>query len=469
MIDVDAVIREVPHFDTFCSVAQLHELVGHLQHDSRFDVKVVGLSKGGMPIHHVRFGRGSLKALFVAFPHCKEPICGLTVFSLMRLLHQGSPTLLAADVEWHIVPCIDPDGAMLNEGWTQKPITMERYMRNFYVQALTDQVDGSFPLSYKGLQWSEPSAEALVLKGLLDDIRPDFFYTLHNAWTGGAFYYLSRDIDQRYHRRIYSFLDEQQFPLQKRPIWRDVCAQFGSGIIQMWSIKRHYDQLERTIAAPEKHLTFGGSSWDYLEQIKPSALTFATEMGYVRHPADESDVDTGENLRRFKLRIDAETKYLAAVLLQLWEGVHADLDTANPLYRAIVRGGVIPDKDRLNEGGRPLGMQPTRDLLLNPQYDRTMTEGDRFQACMVDGGFWYLCHSYQFVRLMKQSSQTPAIKEALERAERAFSDVLQEIGRYVDFSQFNVADYDTLAKVQLGSGLIVLNSLLEQPKPRGAS
>ncbi|MGH8236867.1 MAG: hypothetical protein ACREXP_07560 [Steroidobacteraceae bacterium] len=462
MIDVEAVVGEVPHFETFCSVAKVHGLVQQLQADPRFAVSVAGTSVNGLPIHHVRFGTGAVKALLVAFPHCKEPICGLTVFSLMTLLQRGNPTLIDADVEWHIVPCIDPDGALLNEGWTQKPVTMKNYMKNFYVQALRDQVDTSFPIAHKRLVWRVPSQEARILQQLLAQIRPDFFYSLHNAWTGGAFYFLSRDVDHKYHGELYRFLQRQDFPLQKRPLWRGVCEQFGEGIIETWSIRKHYDYLEKTTSSPEEFLPFGAGSWDYLEEINPRALTLIAETGYVRHPGDESERDTGQNLRQFKLRIDADSKYLGALLLQEWENVKGDVDSTSPLYRAIVGGGVLPAKDRLHEGGRPMSMQPTRDVLFHPQYDRTMKEGDRFQACMVDGGFWFLCHSYQFVRLLRTSRKTPAVERAIERLERAFEEALAGIEQYVDFDAFEVFDCDTLAKVQLGSGLIVLNSILEQ-------
>jgi hypothetical protein len=461
MIDVQEVLKGIPHFETFCSVEKLHSLVEHLRADSRFDVKVAGTSVNGVPVYHVRCGTGSVKALLVAFPDCMEPIGGMTTFSLMTLLREGNSALLAAEVEWHIVPCIDPDGALMNEAWSQKSFALETFMRNYFVQARREQVDNSFPISHKKLMWDQPSKEAQVLKGLLDRIQPDFFFSLHNAWTGGAFYLLSRDIGRDAYRELYGLLESQRFPLQKRPIWKEICAQFSAGAVEMFSIRKYYDYLEQTNSSPEKVLTYGAGSWDYLAQIKPDALTFVTELGYVQHPSDESEKETGENLRRFKLRVDADSKYLGTVILEEWEKVKDDVDTSSPIYRAIVSGRVFPSRERLPEGAMPLSRYPTRDILFNPQYARTMTEGDRFNACMTDGGFFFLLFSYQFVRLLKASQQTPAVRQAVERLEHAFDDAVTELKRHVDFSSFKVFPCDTLVRVQLGSGLIALNSILD--------
>ncbi len=462
MIDVQQVISDVPHFDSFCSVAELNGLVERVRADERFDIRIAGHSASNVPIHHVRFGEGSTKALFVAFPHCKDPICGMTVFSLMTLLHERSPELLRADVEWHIVPCIDPDGALLNEGWTQQPLSMENYMRNFYVQSLDNQVDTTVPIRHKDLVWTRPSTEARILMDLLDQVRPDFFYSLHNAWTGGAQYYLSRDIDHGFHSEIHKLLKDESMPIQQRPIWQDVCASYGEGIHETWSAHKFYDYLERSTSSPEQFIPYGAASWDYLERIKPDALTLLMETGYVRHPSDESEKDIGGNLRQFKLRIDSDSKFLASILLQEWEKVADEVDTSSPLYRSTIGGGVLPDAEKLCDGGRPLSLHPTRDILNNPKYDREMKEGDVFQACMVDGGFFFLCQSYQIVRLLKDSPQTPAIQRAIKRLDQAFDEALDTIKSHVDFDDFEIIDLDTLTRVQLGSGLVVLNSLLEK-------
>lgn len=464
MIDVNEVLREVPHFETFCSVEKLHGLVGCVRSDPRFSVSVAGISGGGVPIHHVRFGGGSVKALVVGGPHAMEPIGGLTVYSLMTLLHQGHRALVDADVEWNIVPCLDPDGAILNEEWSQRPFTFESYMRGRFVQAVPDQVDSTFPITYKNLVRNQPSHEAKILQGILDGVRPDFYFSLHTCWAGGAFYLLSRDIDKKYYRELYSLLKEQGLPIQRRPLFKEVCAQFSEGIVEMLSVERLYDYLAQTTRAPEESrlVRYGGGSWDYLARMKPGALAVVVEMGHAWHPSEESDEDTGQNLRQFLLRLGADNKYIASVLLQEWQNVKDDLDHTSPFYKALAGGLGFPlNKEEISEGGFPLSWYTTRDVVSDPNYDRPMTEGDRFNACMVESGFLLPLYSYQFVRLLKVSKQSSRVRQALERLDRIFDAALSDIQQYVDFRNFRSYDCDTLAKVQLGSGLIVLNSLLE--------
>src|SRR5689334_4415975 len=85
VIDVQDAVKDVPHFDSVCSVRRRHERVESLREDSRFVVNVAGISAGGVAIYTVRFGQGSVTALIVGGPHAMEPMGSLTVFSLMHL------------------------------------------------------------------------------------------------------------------------------------------------------------------------------------------------------------------------------------------------------------------------------------------------------------------------------------------------------------------------------------------------
>lgn len=462
MIDVQSVLGDLPHFDTFCSVEKLQQLVGSLCGDSRFEASVVGTSVGGVPIHHVRFGTGSLKALWVGGPHAMEPIGSLTVFSLMSLLQQGNRALLDADVEWHIVPCIDPDGAMLNEGWSLKPFTFENYIKNYYLQSTKDQVDCSFPVIHKDLIWTTPSHEAAILKDLIDDVLPDFYYGLHNAWIGGTYWFISRRLDPKYWGELHELTNKYGVPVQKLGVWKEIGEKYYEAVNEMVDVTMAYDYAALTSPHPEEVIRYGAGSRYYLKTIKPGAVTFVTEMGYVRHPSDESERPTGKNLRKVQLQLDANSKFLATVFLEEWERVKDQVDSASPFYRAIAGGDVIPlTEEHIAAGGMPMSWWPTRQILFGNDNNRLATEADLFNAAMINGGSFFLRWSSQFVRLLRNSDRTPAVVTALERVERAFEEAFNEIAREVDFSKFEAIGCDNLAKIQLGSGLIVMNSLLD--------
>ncbi len=463
MIDVRSVSQAIPHCESFCSVEKLQTLVERLRMDARFTTAVAGSSVNGVPIHHLRFGSGAVKALILGGPHCPEQIGSLTVFSLLSLLQEGHRALLEADVEWHVVPCIDPDGAILNEGWSQKRFSLESFMRNFYEQPALEQVDGSFPITYKKVIFDRPSKEALILQGILDRVRPDFFYSLHNYFVaGGAWYALSRDIGTKSYRELYALLAQYRIPLQRQGPASALFPRLDQGILTLPSLRLYYDHLERLgVAIPESFLKgeIGAGSSDYLAQIKPSALTFVAELVQVRHPSDTCEKDTAENLRHIKLRLHADNLYLATAIINEWERVAADLDSASPFFRKI-SSELLPLNGRLHEE-LPLrwGMgQQLQDILINPADGKRATESERFAAYMVR--FKFLCNAHVFVRLLKASRQTQAVREASERLEGVFDEALSELEGQIDSEAFEVIDCDTLAKVQLGSGLIALNALL---------
>lgn len=426
------------------------------------EVETAGKSAGGAPIHHVRSGKGPVRALLVGFADCMEPIGALTVAGLMKLITQGAPEIIDVGVEWHVVPCADPDGALLNEGWTQAPVTPERFMRHYYVPASRDRLEETFPLRHKKLFFNEPSQEAQVLSTILDGVRPDFYFPLHNAWVGGAFHYLTRDIGESYYRETRDLLDSIGFPLQKRPLWKEFLQAYEVGFVEMYSKKKLYDYLEQVHDRPEDLLSGGAMSIDYLSEIKPEALSFLVELGYLRHPADESERVLNENMRRFMLRTEADSKFLGTLMLEEWERTRDDLDTESPFYRAVTGGGLFPTRDRLLGGGMPISRYPTSDFLFNPEWDRPMTEADQFTCAIVDGGFLFLFKSYQFVRLLKASPQTERVRRAVEKLDKAYDETLAKIGESVDISAFEAFDYDTMVRAQLGGGLIALNAVINE-------
>lgn len=457
-IDVEQVIAALPAYERFRSVRELHDLVETLRTDAAFQVEVVGQSAGGLPIHHVRFGRGSVRVLVVAFPHCCEPIGSLTVDALLTLMRQRHPELCEADVEWHIVPCIDPDGALLNEGWTQQPFTFENRLKHFHLQPLAGQVDGSFPIDYKRLKYDRPTVEALALRSVLDSVRPRFYLTLHDARiVRGAWAFLTRNVDTECQARIHEILRRQAIPLNEEPgLALGFSAHYGPGVYEAYRLPNHYDHLERLVPDPAAFLQCGATSWDYLlMQLESQALAFTLELSCVKYCGDTL-ASSGRILREIKLEIDASNKFLLVAMLEEWERVREDVDTTTPFYRKTM-SDFVPLRNTLADGIAFVG-SVTQDLLFNPAYGRVATEGERVTEYLER--YSLLCQSYEFVRMLAASPQTPAVMAARDRLERMFDEALADVDRAIDFSAFEVIDCGTLARVQLGSGLIVLNSVL---------
>jgi hypothetical protein len=475
MIDVQAVLKDTPHFDTFCSVAKLHQQVETLRSDPRFRVADVGTSVNGVPIHHVCFGEGSIRALFVGFQHCMEPMNGLTIYSLIHLLQRDHPALANQGVEWHFVPCIDPDGAKLNEGWSQKPFTFANYMRNFHQQILPEQVDTTFPVNTSAKVWDKPSQEARVLMGVLDRVRPDFFYPGHDSRPmNGSWHYIHSDIDPRYYRQLSDLLAQMSIPrvmctaLERGRRWvgdsvyrTDAVKPFSapprSGVAPQWSVLSK--KLDKA----------GVTSFHYLAQMKPEALIFVTELTNIRYVGGDVSVPTGDTRRSILLHVSAENKIVAGAILDEWDKVKADLDRNGPFYRKIATE-LIEVVDEIPDGLVHWYETPIRTLVADPFYSSIASRGEWLDAMIgVLGRFGFLCQAYEFVRLLKVSKQTPAVRDATARLEALFDAALADIDAQVDFSRFEPVDCTTLAKAHAGSALIVLNSLLEAREASAAA
>jgi hypothetical protein len=203
----------------------------------------------------------------------------------------------------------------------------------------------------------------------------------------------------------------------------------------------------------------GTTSGDYLLEIKPDALVFVAELAYGSHPAETSMKDTGQDVRRLYLRINADNKFLASAILEEWDRVKGDLDQKSPLYRKIEHD-LVQARDTLHEGLTPWYEQPIKSLLFNPSYAKTATERDRLVAFM--GEWRFVSNAYSFVRLLKESKKTDSVQIAIARLERIFDETIGELRKNIDFDRFEVIDCDRLVRGQLGSGFIALNSLLER-------
>lgn len=148
----------------------------------------LGLSRGGRPVTMLTVPGGPRHVLVVAGPHPNEPAGNLTIVALARLLTRTSRWTGSIGCTWHLVGCIDPDGAALNEHWTSRPLDLDAYHRHFYRPPMARQPEWTFPAP----GWDRPLPETTILHQLLTTLRPEVYIDLHNADFGGAFFVMNR-------------------------------------------------------------------------------------------------------------------------------------------------------------------------------------------------------------------------------------------------------------------------------------
>ena len=150
-MDTDTVlrlVRGVPDQDGFPLVDDLHARFDALAaaHPEQVTVTRIGTSRLGEPLHSYRIGTGSHTAVVVGGVHPNEPIGMVTVMTMARRLAELPDQALGVD--WHFIPCADPDATRLNEGWFAGPWTREHYARHFFRPQGSAQVEWTFPFRH---------------------------------------------------------------------------------------------------------------------------------------------------------------------------------------------------------------------------------------------------------------------------------------------------------------------------------
>jgi hypothetical protein len=196
-------MRRVPDIPRFPSVDALHAELDALAtaHPDLVRVRRIGTSRLGEPLRVLTVGDGPADAVVIGGPHPNEPIGGLTVGVLAGLLCRDAALRAELGFRWHLVPCIDPDGARLNEGWFDRPGDRRAYAEHFYRPDPAEQVEWTFPLSGAEYWFDRTLPETTALMGLMDEVEPALVCSLHNGEHHGVFFYLNRD-DPELGRRL---------------------------------------------------------------------------------------------------------------------------------------------------------------------------------------------------------------------------------------------------------------------------
>ena len=436
--DLSRALARVPDYTEFFT---LDELRGHAralvaEFPGVARLETVGASAENRPIELLTVGHGRRPVLLVGVPHPNEPIGTLTIEFLTRLLCEDDVLRTQLDVTLYAVPVADPDGLVLNEGWMKGAFSPLRYALEFYRPPHREQVEWSFPVDYKTLRFTMPAPETATVMRVMERVRPELFYSLHNAGFCGVYFYVSHARPALF-RALHGLVASQGLPLHRGEPEVPYLKTLAPAVYELFSIEDTYEYLARTLDEdPAAIIEAGTCADDWLKRVC-DAFSLVCELPYYTAPALE-DTSPAETTRR------------EAVLAGTARGLALHGESAAFFERIVDR---VPDHrltrsvhDYLAKAPKRLAAE--RANAASPEYARTATRAEAMDAtvCSVFYHTLYLGEVHRLARMV-------AAADVAEAARARLTALAAEVERE---SALRVLPLRPLVSVQAGAGLLAL-------------
>lgn len=464
------ILRSVPEYNRFFTVDELRARARQLAAEARGAAEWIelGRSRAGYPIGALRVGSGSRRAILIGCPHPNEPVGAMTIDYLAHHLVANPGLAEQLDTTWFMVPCADPDSTRLNEGWFGGPFTVTHYARHFYRPPGTQQVEWTFPFHYRRARFDRPMPETQALMRLIDEVKPHFVYSLHNAGFGGVYFYLSRAVEgsagQELYGELHAIVQQSGVPLALGEPEMPWVQAFDRAIYKLPEAREAYDYFARFVDEPRVPAMMhgGASSAEYAGRY--GALSFVCEVPYFFDPRIQDETPTGRSRRETVRRaIEISRQWLAIV--------EPGLETLRPYLGAAAGGGEKTDPSypatavgamlaTLEERVAKLpGQLEAREkwAATAPELEQPATVAQAFDSELVMR-FYELLNLGIFLRLcdemLREGRARQAVVERIRnQAEQAFTSWARELEQQLDYRAIEIP---RLVALQAASGLAVL-------------
>lgn len=455
-----SLIDSVPDYKAFMTVDEMDQSSKKLAevHPECVTLTELGHSRAGHPLYCLKIGSGPKNALLFGCPHPNEPVGAMLLEHFSWKLAESPELQKALGYTCYIVKAWDCDAVRLNEGWFKGPFTITNYARNFFRPAGHQQVDWTFPIDYKDLHFHQPIPETTAMMKLIDEIRPRFIYSLHNAGFGGVYWYVSHDVPE-IREQMYAAAERQQVPLNLGEPEMPYCKAYAPAVYQKTSVRDSYDYMEQNgVADVTARIRQGTCSADYGEDVC-GAFTLLTELPYF-FDQRICDLSESDSLRRDvvleKLDFDdVSNQLIARALSEVGRYVSDD----NP-FKTTLESFTAPAR---NDAVRKMAES-------DPVYARKATVAEAFSNRLV-AKFYKLLSYGMLVRMHEHElgcmngsggqddEKRAALQAGREKALAAFDELARYLEENIDYQAVPVRK---LVSIQLESGLLVMQYLKER-------
>jgi hypothetical protein len=319
-----------PDFPTVDELTAAFDAI-EAMHPALVSSQRIGTSRLGEAIRMYSIGSGPLSHLVVGGVHPNEPIGAWTAMHLLEQLASDKDLREGFHARWHIVPCIDPDGARLNEAWFKNPGDRAHYARNFYRPAPDEQVEWTFPYAYKKAYFDRVLPETQALMRAIDHAKPSLYAALHNAEMGGVYYYVTRGVPEIYDM-LHRIPESLGIPLDKGEPEAGHMRAVAPAIYQTGPLSEVYDWLESLGLDPYPAGSGGDSSSSYAASY--GTLSIIAELPYWKHRFADDTTPVDESYSAVLRRTGETLQRAGRQLTEAYEQALPELGLDTPFLRA---------------------------------------------------------------------------------------------------------------------------------------
>lgn len=454
---IKKIIDRVPDYKEFLTVEEMDSNSKKLaeKYPDIVEIFEMGKTRENNSIYCMKIGNGKKNGLMFGCPHPNEPIGAMMLEYFTEELAKNKELREKLDYTWYIVKSWDVDGTKLNEKWFKGPFTLYNYSRNFFRPAGHQQVDWTFPVDYKNLHFHETIPETKAMMNLIDEIKPKFIYSLHNAGFGGVYWYLTDDTKDIYDD-LKNAAKKQNIPLNLGEPEAPFVEAYEPAIYKNLGIQQNYDYLEKYgVENPEKVINAGTCSADYAIEVADS-FTMLTELPYFYeeriNDLSEADITRKEAvLKRIEFDEDSN-KFIKETM----NNIENYLDKKNPFKLALE---AFTDSEKSNEATKKM-------IEENEEFQRNATVAEKFDNLYISKFYKLLSYGLlvrasesELEKIDKSEKQTEKYKkleEAFETAKKALKDLSENLEKEINYQ---VVPIKKLVSIQLECGLIMADYL----------
>lgn len=452
-IDLNKILNQIPEYKEFMTISELDNSSKKLAKEfANVELKELGKTGEGRPIYCLKIGQGKENALLFAFPHPNEPIGSMSLEFLSKYLAENPEFTEKTGYTWYIIKAIDIDGAVMNEGWFKGKFSPIKYARNYYRPAAYEQVEWSFPIKYKKLEFETPPPETQALISLMHELKPKFMYSLHNSAFGGVYFYVTRGVGNLFSELI-KFVQEEKLPLHLGEPEAPFIKVLHDAVFEMSGIQEQYDFIEANgIENPQEILRCGTSSDDYLKTITADkSFVLVCEMPYFYDKAIDDLSHTEFERRDLRIESINYTKDLYNQSKKIFRSIKKYCIKTTRLFHAI--------DSLIKNGGLLLGVY-MQDAKTSLMYDGKATVSQAFDL-NVASKYYYLLSMSMLARLCQEAilnrpEKRPELMKIKTDLEKFIETKINELLKH---TKFEVIPINKLVRIQIGSAFITLKNL----------